>query len=487
MRNTLEAEGKLALVFATISRPHAVQRLVMSVRKYCPNVSIYIADQSSPTPWQKAFYAENNCKVVWMDHDVGVCASRNAAVDMVKEPYFVLCDDDFILTEESDFSSALTLLNADKKIGVVGGRLIDIHESLDTGELYENQRFWELNFHYDRHKGSLLTIPVHYFSPDPKIIEGVRFFECDAVMNFAVFRTEMFDDVIRWDPLFKSNGEHEDFYLNLKVNGKHRVVYTPQLLAQHHHPPLQSYSNLRNRSRGWQLFLEKWGLRQYLELDGCLRITNDVDKTYSYAMGYEDFYSAPALTSEKRSRNPGTVTISNVTNELVSSRQKAVFQNDPSFGTDFRNFRIGLDQSVFSIGGSWHRNLPKRLATSSKARFGLDNISNIEWSFIVSEFKNKAAEDLFVYIRPSLDSVTDQVTEIPEVKVLCSIAKGGSYAIFCSPVQTYSQSIFLNNWNAIALPNPNVFGNLAIELVIIQEEKILYEGATEFRIPLSRT
>ena len=108
----------LGLVFATMSRPHVAQRLIESVRRFFPDMPIYVADQTHPTPQQQAFYDQTGCKVAWLDHDAGVCASRNAAVAMVSEPYFVLCDDDFIFTDETDLSRALTVLEARPDIGV---------------------------------------------------------------------------------------------------------------------------------------------------------------------------------------------------------------------------------------------------------------------------------------------------------------------------------------------------------------------------------
>ena len=475
MSTNSNLDGKLALVFATISRPHVVQRLVLSVRKYFPDVPIYIADQSYPNSWMEQFYSENNCSVAWMDHDAGVCASRNAAVTLVKERYFVLCDDDFIMTENTDFCPAIRLLDADSGIGVVGGRLIDIHENAEAGVIHKDQRFWELQFHYDAAKGSLITIPVHYLAPYSKKTAGVRHFECDAVMNFAVFRTAMFDDVIRWDPQFKTNGEHEDFYLNLKVNGRHRVVYTPELVALHNHPPLQAYSQLRLRNRGWQLFLDKWKLNQFLELDGGIRITNDVDYVRPYAMGYRDFYSSGALTTKKSENRKGMVRISNVTDEIVSRTQALLFDDDGSHGTDFRNFRIGLDGSIILIGGSWERFPLVKLAQSKKSVLDLTENPQIEWLCELPMSDDGWTKgDLFAYLRPSLEPL-DERSELSHAEVLFSVAKKGSYAVFRKPTLAYSQVIALNTWNALSVPNPNLYGDLTVEITVLRKGKVLFE------------
>lgn len=99
----------LALVFATIDRPHVAQRIIASVRQYFPQLPVYVADQTDPTPYMEGFYRQNQVNVTWMPHDSGVCASRNAAVSKVVEDYFILCDDDFVLTDTTDFDDAIQI------------------------------------------------------------------------------------------------------------------------------------------------------------------------------------------------------------------------------------------------------------------------------------------------------------------------------------------------------------------------------------------
>ena len=92
-------------------------------------------------------------------------------------------------------------------------------------------------------------------------------------MNFCVFRRSIFSDCIRWDDRIKINGEHEDFFLNLKLNSQWKVAYLPSMAALHHHPlAAGSYeSALRSRQDGWTYFLEKWGIDQHLEIGTGVR------------------------------------------------------------------------------------------------------------------------------------------------------------------------------------------------------------------------
>src|SRR5690242_1235412 len=98
--------SSLALAFTTFQRPHVAQRLIRSVRRRFPDMPIYVADQSRFVEAMTTFYANQNVKLIRMDYDAGVCASRNKLVEAIAEEYFLLCDDDFIFGTDTDFSEA---------------------------------------------------------------------------------------------------------------------------------------------------------------------------------------------------------------------------------------------------------------------------------------------------------------------------------------------------------------------------------------------
>ena len=268
--------GNLAIAFATIGRPELVQRLVQSARRYLPDLPIYVADQSRQIDSMLPFYRSAGVRLVRMPFDAGVCASRNRLVAQINEQYFVLCDDDFIFDSRTDFADAVAILEACADIGVVGGRLFEVDHATSV-----RVRHWEMYLEYDPANGVLISIPMYHLLPVEQMASGVRFFLCDAVLNFAVFRRSIFSDRVRWDERFKSNGEHEDFYLNLKLHSDHRVAYLPSMVAEHHHANAHSRydSNLRGRSEGWKLFLEKWQIKQHLELGLGARSLDDPGST----------------------------------------------------------------------------------------------------------------------------------------------------------------------------------------------------------------
>jgi hypothetical protein len=297
----------LALAFATIERPQVAQRLVRSVRKYFADLPIYVADQSRQVAAMAGFYQQHAVTLLRMPYDAGVTASRNRLAQEIREDYFVLCDDDFIIGPQTRFGDALHILETHPEIGVVGGKLYDF------GWNEEWVRNWELFLQYDRQQKILFSIPIYESAPRAREVGGIRFFLCDAVLNFAVFRRSIFSEGVQWDERFKSNGEHEDFFLNLKVNSPHRVAYLPTMVAHHHHPEeYRAYiTQLRERDEGWRRLFEKWGLEQHIEFGLGVRTLDDLGTIVEASDARARFFLNGDLSLRRTKSTPDTVLVGN--------------------------------------------------------------------------------------------------------------------------------------------------------------------------------
>ena len=252
----------VALAFVTIERPHCAQRLVLSARRFLGDISIYVADQSADVTAMRSFYKAHDVHVVRMPFDAGLAASRNALFRAIQEKFVLLCDDDFVLGPCSVPADAISVLENAADIGVVGGRLHDYDGAS------EHVRNWEMFFQYDRRHRSFTATPIYNYAPLVRSVRGIDVYLCDAVLNFCVFRRSIFSKTVQWDELIKINGEHEDFYLNLKLNTDWKVGYLPTMAALHCHQPSSALykTRLRSRQQGWQRFLQKWDLDQHLEI-----------------------------------------------------------------------------------------------------------------------------------------------------------------------------------------------------------------------------
>ena len=112
-------------------------------------------------------------------------------------------------------------------------------------------------------------------------------------MNFALLRMSMFDEAVRWSTPFESDAGHEDLYLNLYSD--HRFAYIPEIVAGYHHPRLKGCSQMRNRTKRWQLFLDRWNLHQLVDLDRVLRVNGSVEEMPPTATGREAFIGSLPL------------------------------------------------------------------------------------------------------------------------------------------------------------------------------------------------
>jgi GT2 family glycosyltransferase len=302
----------LALGFATIERPQVAQRLIRSARDYLGNIPIYVADQSRDLEAMATFYRANDVHLIRMPFDAGVTKSRNEIAKAIEQDYFVLCDDDFVIGPQTRFDAALRIFEAHPEIGVIGGRLYDFDGAS------ESVRNWELYLEYDPLQRLLISIPIYEFAPRVREIGGLRFYLCDAVLNFAVMRRQMFEKGVAWDEQFKSNGEHEDFFLNLKLNTPFRVAYLPTMIAYHHHPEeYRRYRRgLRDRNDGWRRFLSKWNIEQHLELGLGVKTIDDVSAVTESEAARARFFVNPDLSLRREKHTPGAFAV-NLAGEIA--------------------------------------------------------------------------------------------------------------------------------------------------------------------------
>ena len=115
-----------------------------------------------------------------------------------------------------------------------------------------------------------------------KDIDGIKYCMSDYVLNFALFKREVFDD-IRWDNELKIMGEHTDFYLRLKET-KWKVAYTPDVRAIHQqHLHNKEYREMRKRYDFLKIFFDKWKVNRICYPDGfCYGYNRKKDTIKNY-------------------------------------------------------------------------------------------------------------------------------------------------------------------------------------------------------------
>ncbi|WP_295895197.1 glycosyltransferase [uncultured Bartonella sp.] len=259
----------VSVICATIERPDLITRFVNSIRKNYQNIPIIIGEQSKNPTKLAPFYKKNNVQCLRLPFDCGVAYARNECVKAVKTKFILLCDDDFIFTDETDINIPLEAMNKFPEIGIVTGAVIDHHEV--DGHVYFQKRYYEKFMYLDKERKTLCSVPISYIKPQLYETPNHTFYQCDIGLNFAVMRKDIFKDGNKWDNSFKCNGEHEDFYLSLKYNSNWKVAYAPEFYCDHEHLSNSIYMKLRDRQDGWLEFGDKWGIEQHLEFGYGLR------------------------------------------------------------------------------------------------------------------------------------------------------------------------------------------------------------------------
>lgn len=102
--------SNVSIICATIERPDSVTRFINSVRKFYQDISIIIGDQSRDQTELAPFYKRNDVKCLRLPFDCGVAYARNECVKAVKTKFILLCDDDFVFTDQTDINIPLQAL-----------------------------------------------------------------------------------------------------------------------------------------------------------------------------------------------------------------------------------------------------------------------------------------------------------------------------------------------------------------------------------------
>jgi hypothetical protein len=227
-------------------RPGCVERLVESIRRFYPSTQIIIGDNGD----QPANVSDSRLTYLRLPFNIGLSATRNRIVDQVQTPYFWLLDDDYEFTADTDCGRFLDVLDANLKIGVVGGAVVEnTKRGVEIGT-------WAQQLVLER--GVLNGKPVRR---DIQFAGQTQFYLADTANNFALFRREMLADH-RWTEPLKLR-EHADYYWRVKQAGQWQVAVCEQVRCKHLRIQSPEYKEHRHRNREFlELALQSLGVRE---------------------------------------------------------------------------------------------------------------------------------------------------------------------------------------------------------------------------------
>lgn len=215
-------------------------KLVRSIIKYYPDVTVHIADDSVPeedlnlniyhqaTLRDALAQREHILKLVAgrpnihfhnLPFDTGLSAGRNFLVKQVKAPYFLIMDDDFVVTKQTKLDRLYSVVSSGSKTILAGGTVMDYGKSPKIpGEIIvKNDKF----------------IRIPYGKNAPRVdIAGINCMPCRFVSNFFMTNTIMFKEYdLWWEPSIKAGMEHALFFYGIPEELK--IYYVPSCKIDH--------------------------------------------------------------------------------------------------------------------------------------------------------------------------------------------------------------------------------------------------------------
>lgn len=279
----------VTLIIKTFERPNALTRLLDSIEAADFDGPVLIADDSrepSQASIQDA-YGDLITDYICLPFNVGLSAGRNALLDRVETPYFVLNDDDFVYGPITDLAWMREQL-ATTDLELLGGVVREpdlvqwsqLHQPTikeTAGALYHVARtllrnVWERQYSVNRFHGDIEITDdsvalIHNEAPGAS-----PFRRCDYTLNFFMAETEAVRSKVGgWAEELKMQ-EHWEFFYRAKRGGLH-VAHSDDVGVIHISNRTVHYNKYREhqteyRERGLKLH----GLRE-LRIGPRLRVT----------------------------------------------------------------------------------------------------------------------------------------------------------------------------------------------------------------------
>jgi hypothetical protein len=200
-----------------------LSRLVRSVRRHYPGVTIRIADDSPACAARDAAFRRlegmGGCVLYPLPENVGISVGRNRLVREVGTPYFVLADDDLVFLRRTTLETLQTVLEADEHALLAAGL------NLDYGIFRRYQ-----HGHIERDGQSIRRCLYGDRAPRA-IVGGVECVPCGLTPNFFMAKTALFRrHRLVWDERLKIN-EHTWFFADLPAGLN--VYFVPGVAVGH--------------------------------------------------------------------------------------------------------------------------------------------------------------------------------------------------------------------------------------------------------------
>ena len=226
---------KVTVIVKTTQRLMETTRLIRTLHKYYPGLKVEVVDDEANITITKDSIVEQTKLALWerfvagsngtvhytkLPGDAAISKGRNIALSLVRTEYFLLVDDDYVATNQTNLSKMVDVLER-TDLTVVSGELV---------EPWHGRRIWSGIIRVHQRCNSCQI----YEYPDVAYEEIPFFPSCyavDYVLNLFLGRTEQILKVGGWDENLPV-GEHRDFLLRLRKAG-YKLAYCTDVVFRH--------------------------------------------------------------------------------------------------------------------------------------------------------------------------------------------------------------------------------------------------------------
>jgi len=246
-KNQLEKlYNSVTIIIKTFESPECLNRLIKSIKRHYLGIKTLVADDS-----KKPIERNDVAGYYAMQFDSGLSAGRNFLLNKVKTKYFLLLDDDFVLTEETNLEKMMEVLET-SGIDLVGGEALDYYclpGLKKEGNKYKREFFGLLEL-----KERKLFVKMR---ENKGSLDGYKLYDFVAAPFMA--RTDKIKK-IQWDGDLKIM-EHEDFFLRCK--DKINITHLDEVKVDHIRERNSNYWKFRGRVKKFvEKFKQKHGIKE---------------------------------------------------------------------------------------------------------------------------------------------------------------------------------------------------------------------------------
>jgi len=252
--------NEVDFIITTFDRYELLKQLLDSIFKFYPYAKVTIADQSKEidVEFYNRYY-DRDLRVLPLPYDCGLSKARNILVKETGEKYKLLLEDDFLFTEDTKIEKLVRLTDI---ADIVGGAVYN---------RFGNRLPFE--FRFKKENDTIYQIPDE--NKWDKYL-GVNYKDTGCVMNFILFKSIVFNDILWYDKLKLC--EHQHFFFRVK----NPIVFTNDVkIVDNKREKTPEYKKLRNRNFYWKYALEDLGVKRLKYLNGQV-VEIDGDKVITY-------------------------------------------------------------------------------------------------------------------------------------------------------------------------------------------------------------